>query len=172
MEQSVKTNEWEWDYYYTGEWEPWGYDCDEEWAYCSNLECGEWVYYAHLEKQQEIYKMRMDGSDKQKWAEPLPIHVEETNDYFRYALDCDLFFCGGWIYFISKYDDDRRAEFYKMRPDGSGCVKLYSVHTGSAYHVKYNISQIKEGWIYYSTDDYGRVNECKIRTDGSENQYI
>jgi len=159
------------------EWESWEHYCDEEWAYCSNLECGEWVYYGHLEKQQEIYKMRPDGSDRQEWQ--LPPHLLEADhpdyDCSRIFDETDeanqYLFYNGWI-LISKYNDHidhYDYEFFKMRPDGS---ELGQIYYGSLRDSgdRVRILEVKEDWIYFTINS-GRQN-VRIRIDGSDEQIV
>ena len=169
MVEAVMTKDFEWDYFDGESWVSWGTYGDGEFEYCFNAENGDVVYFCPSGKRDEIYTIQTNIGEKQLWVQPLPIKIEGSDDYFNYPIDSGLYLYNGWLYFIQKSDWERYAEFYRMRPDGSGCVMLHSIRTGSDYHTRYEITGFEDGWIYYNVFDYSFVTGFKIRVDGSEN---
>ena len=175
-----QTQDWEWTYdrendekrdgwthYHSGEQHAWGVCRDAVWEYCIG---GEWIYYCNLNDQKEIFRMREDGSGKQEWLPPLPEHftVSESNSLYYDEPVC--FLSDGWVFFLNIRQNPYYAEIYKMRPDGSGCERIFRNFIGDDYEVVYEILQVTGGWVHYNMEHeyYDFEEEHRIRTDGTD----
>lgn len=143
---------------------------------------GEWIYYA-LPKGDGIYKVKVDGTEKQRVVE---------EDSFKRAYSFHINVVGEWIYYVDYYD----YAIYKVKTDGSDKQKIDTV--GNNVYL-----MVDNGWIYYNSGGLTRVkldgtdkqkilsvNDCngnivdgwvyynneegiyKIKVDGTENQQI
>jgi len=121
---------------------------------------GDWIYCNCLEypMNDNIYKMRLDGSEKTLIKE----------DICSYCVNV----AGDWIYYIGNYndvyyrgyyDDRSRTALFKIRLDGTEETFLDDyVHSD-------NINIIGD-WVYYY--DFKDEDYCRIRTDGTEKQKL
>src|SRR5699024_874269 len=108
---------------------------------------GDWIYFYDTDEEDEeaIFKMRTDGSKKEK------IYSGRT-DYMNVNKN--------WIYFV-KYDDNA---LYKMKDDGSEEQLLLDEKVS-------NIN-VYDDWIYYNGKSNDEHNLKRVKTDGSNNQSI
>ena len=107
---------------------------------------GEWIYYlSSFVGGNSLYKIRTDGSGKQKLNDNLSFYINVV---------------GEWVYYRDP-GKEGKGSIYKIRTDGSGKQRLND--EGSHF-----INVVGE-WVYYT----GRDNALyKMRTDGSERQKL
>ena len=142
----------------------------------------DWIYYSNTIDGYKLYKIRTDGTGKEKLNDDDSrfinvvgdwIYYNKTNpvgDYELYkirtdgtdrqAIDAGVDYFGiqvvdDWIYYYHPYDDSFGV--YKVRTDGTDKTKLTSSGSGIS---------VVDGWIYYSYRE--DKNLYKIRTDGTE----
>ena len=140
-----------------------------------------WIYYT--DTQDNIYKIRLDGTDKQKLNDDTSLYPSLTKD---------------WIYYL---DNVIFAQLIRIRTDGTErkmfideAVRHFKIEDNYLYYVtdnNYSLYKIKtdgtekkemcsdtcsgfylaDGWIYYTTMS-GSKNIYKMRTDGTEQQKL
>ena len=98
----------------------------------------DWIYYSNLNDGGKIYRIRTDGSDKDKLC-------DKINCY-------NINVIGDWIYFSS-------GIVYKMRTDGTECSEVINAYCR-------NVTVIGDFIYYENNDEWGSL--YKIRTDGTE----
>lgn len=114
----------------------------------SMIVSGEWVYYGNFSDNGKIYRVRIDGSDKQK-----------INDLYSINLNI----MGEWLYFIAASDE---YNLYKMRIDGTNLIKMFN--HANQLHECVNVT---EDWIYfYDAFDGGILYRTKH--DGTQEHAI
>ncbi len=102
---------------------------------------GDWVYFSEYGENFALYKMRLDGSDRQLVCADGAASLNVVGD---------------WIYFSNVGDNNR---LYKVRTDGSLLTKLADDRCGSLC--------VSGDRIYYINADDGDTI-YRIGTDGSE----
>ena len=105
---------------------------------------GDWIYYPNASDGFKLYKMRLDGTEKQKIT-------DETASCINVI--------GDWIYYMNGFSSDpTNNSLCKIRTDGTGRSELCD-------HVYNDIIVVNE-WIYYTSF----VDMCiyKIKTDGTD----
>jgi hypothetical protein len=106
---------------------------------------GNWLYYAEPGDNYALYKMRLDGQDKQL------VCADSA---------CNINVMGDWIYF-SNFSDDYAP--YKVRTDGSMKMKLADNRT--------DFLCTAGDWVFFcAADSNGTV--YKIRTDGTGRELV
>ncbi|HHU49558.1 MAG: DUF5050 domain-containing protein [Caldicoprobacterales bacterium] len=108
-----------------------------------------WIYYYDKDEQgsDSIFKLKIDGTDKQK------IYSGRTDN---------MIVDGDWIYY-EEYDS---KDLYKMKTDGSDNQLIVEEN-------KILSLNIDGDWIYYGgSDESGTRSLCKIKTDGSDKQVL
>ncbi|MCL2196186.1 MAG: DUF5050 domain-containing protein [Treponema sp.] len=106
---------------------------------------GDYIYYHNAMDGGKIYKMRADGTQRQK------LNNNES---------CFINVLGEWIYYI---DFSGKGNIYKMRTDGTQPQKLND-------EASYSLSVVGE-WVYYLTSsDESKI--YKMRTDGTQRQKL
>ena len=153
------------------------YDKNSASGYTMNIAEG-WIYYYDTDlvsSDDKIYKMRLDGSDKQAIFDGRTDHM---------IVD------GDWIYFSNNNDGKR---LYKMKTDGTEsqvlvdtgvttilvCDEWVYYTSGALYKIKIDGSenqllsgeagtelQLQGDWLYYTLKD----DIYRIKTDGTEHQ--
>lgn len=103
---------------------------------------GNWIYYSNMRYNYYLYKMRLDGTEKQIL----------TKDNV-----CSVNVVGEWVYYTNESD---ASSLYKIRIDGSKRTKINS-------DVSYSLHVVNE-WVYYVSKD----TIYKIKTDGSEKTFL
>lgn len=105
---------------------------------------GEWVYYTYSAYDSSwLYKMKTDGSAKQR----------VTQDVY-----CGLNVVGEWIYYANIYGFDQGI--YKVRLDGTDKTKLSSDYSSFVH--------VQGDWIYTQ----GNWGIYRMKTDGSQKKLI
>ena len=109
---------------------------------------GNWVYYSDSKNGYALYKMKTDGSNKQKLADGVVLGINVL---------------GEWVYYCDTNYYSSDVGLYKIRIDGTKKTKLnekinYFVH-------------VADGWIYTSNPfGDGRIYKCKL--DGTETTVV
>lgn len=106
---------------------------------------GDWTYFANLNANLALYKMRSDGSGKQK--------IDDDGA-------CQINVVGDWVYFSNIAD---KQALYKIRTDGSNKTKLVSQRCEG-------ICVIGEWIVYVNADEGGAL--YRIRNDGTQQSKI
>lgn len=100
----------------------------------------DWIYYRiQMTDDQQIYRIRTDGTERTRISDDLVGDFHVTND---------------WIYYANHSDNSR---FYKMRVDGTQRTRINSDHPKHIH--------ILGDWIYYQNLHDNRL--YKIRLDGT-----
>jgi predicted small secreted protein len=103
---------------------------------------GDWVYYVDSYDNDNIYKVRSNGTEH--------IKVNHDNSF-------DINIDGSWIFYRN---DDDGGSLYKIRNDGT---QRTQINNEKSYSIN-----ISDGWIYYISQSHaGNANIYKIRPDGS-----
>lgn len=106
---------------------------------------GDWIYFLNMNKDYATYRMKKDGSSRQKLAD-----------------DCVYFnIFGEWIYY-SNYSTSGFG-MYKMKLDGSQNTKLNSSPSAWLY--------VTKDWIYYSEASIG-APIYRMKHDGSSTMLV
>ncbi|HXK52075.1 MAG TPA: DUF5050 domain-containing protein [Caldisericia bacterium] len=101
---------------------------------------GDWIYYSNVSRRGELYKIRVDGSDKTLLCEDNATFINVVGD---------------WVYYSNSFEGEK---LYKIRTDGTEKTLLSE---DPAWHIR-----VMGGWIYYSIYDEGAI--YKIPTNGGE----
>ncbi len=102
-----------------------------------------WIYYDNWQDNQNLYKMKLDGTGKTKLA--------DLRDVWSLRVQ------GDWVYFEG---EDGHNGFYKVKTDGSGLTKVFETPEWP-----YQFNEVVSGdWIYFAT--YNGIE--KIKTDGTQ----
>ncbi|MCL2671301.1 MAG: DUF5050 domain-containing protein [Clostridiales bacterium] len=111
----------------------------------------DWVFYTSETDQHYIYRMRPNGSKREKLGEGIRGSVIEVAD--------------GWVYYMAQNRDHplehggfMLGDLSRIRTDGSDCEKL----TEQCFSA--NTADIDGDWIYFG----GTRGVFKMRTDGSD----
>ena len=105
---------------------------------------GDWIYYSNVSDGYKLYRIKTDGTGKQK-----------LNDYKSIYINV----VGDWIY----YRNSSYGGIYRMKTDGSDIRELSSGWPCGIYVVG--------DWIYFSNNAYhGALG--RMKTDGSEYQSL
>ncbi len=150
---------------------------------------GEWIYYANTNYDYDLYRMRLDGSEKQILALGTVGQINVVGEWVYYSdqgegnefigrgtykvcLDGTkktmlLPSCVSWmkvvgdeIYYVSNAYSS--GDICKMKTDGS---KKEVIVEGKCGNVN-----LVDGWLYYKLD--GENSVYKIRTDGSNGKKV
>ncbi len=151
---------------------------------------GDWIYYSNAADGYKLYKIKTDGSGNTKlgddgarevnvangWVYYIqsPVNSDPAAGYRLYKIKTDgtgrtqlnnyrtgtLNVSGGWIYYTLFDTLMNKFGVYRMKPDGTGSVKLLN---------KNSDINISSGWLYFEN---GRDSYWRMRTDGSEPQWI
>ncbi|MFL0195399.1 cell wall-binding repeat-containing protein [Clostridium sp. WILCCON 0269] len=159
---------------------------------------GDWVYYIDNSDNNEIYKMKLDGSSKMKVRDEAVTQIIVDKDYIYYStlsgiyrintdnsdpvcivnsydIDGSFNIADNWIYYPLK-----DGGLYKVETDGTSNVKIADANTlDLGYTGMRNILSptIIGDWVYYKCaihtpgDDY-YTYLCKVKIDGSENTLV
>ncbi len=100
---------------------------------------GEWIYYSNVSRRGELYKIRVDGSDKTLLCEDNATFINVVGD---------------WVYYSDYFGDDK---LYKIRTDGTEKTLLSE---DPAWHIR-----VMGDWIYYSIYNMGI---CRIPINGGK----
>lgn len=101
---------------------------------------GKWIYYSNYSNNFALYKMSLDGEQKQ------PVCADAA---------CNINVVGDWVYFTNLSDDNA---LYKIRTDGSMKTRLSEDGCESLC--------VSGDWVYYVSANDGII--YRVRTDGSE----
>jgi hypothetical protein len=104
----------------------------------------EWVYYSNKTSYGDLYKMRTDGTGKQRLT-------DEKCEYINVA--------GDWVYYQNLRED---GKLYRIRTDGTGRQKLTDD--------KCKDINVVGDWVYYTVGHDRKL--CRVRTDGTDRQYL
>jgi len=122
----------------------------------------DWIYYNNQSQGvvPQLCKIRTDG------AKQICISKEYV-DYFN--ID------SGWIYYYSRFDENDREGFYKIRIDMTEKTKLHVSHTEFTKKEKWELPYISAGWVYDVDNAFG-IARCgklyRVRTDGTEKTLV
>ena len=100
---------------------------------------GEWIYYSNSDDGEKIYKIKTDGSEREK-----------INDDYSGFINV----VGDWIYYSNQ---DDAGKIYKIKTDGSGREKINDDYSW--------FINVVGDWIYCYTSHGHKT--YKIKTDGS-----
>ena len=113
-----------------------------------------WIYFASDEDNKRLYKMRRDGSGKQKLSDDACISIGVSGD---------------WVYYID-FTQHHTNRICRVRTDGSRKQFLNDEDCANL--------RVEGDWLYYDIvryDDIDSKDEYyphKMRTDGTENQKV
>ncbi|MCY6355153.1 DUF5050 domain-containing protein [Clostridium sp. ZS2-4] len=99
-----------------------------------------WIYYTNHADEGKLYKMQVDGNNKTKVSNDIPLYINVVDD---------------WIYYCNLLD---YGKLYKIRIDGTGRTKLCNDLAEEII--------VENQWIYYANaaEDYKLY---KIKNDGT-----
>jgi hypothetical protein len=111
----------------------------------------DWVYYSNWSDNARLYKIRSDGTEKQKLSD---------------RVGCsDINVIGSWVYFCGEdLNLGIVSDIHRVRTDGAKQQILNEMRGVSAY------LNFVDNWIYYC--DFSEKNVYKMRTNGKDNQNI
>ncbi|MCL2577699.1 MAG: DUF5050 domain-containing protein [Defluviitaleaceae bacterium] len=109
-----------------------------------------WIYYADRDKNQAVYRIRTDGTERMRLS----------NSEARGRIIVD----DGWVYY-SDFTDD--ISIFKIRIDGTEHQQVVARTSHEWTDAGFNIF---DGWIYFSS--YLSDGIYRIRTDGTDRQKI
>jgi len=162
--------------------------CDDRVEYLNVI--GNWIYYVNLSDQSNLYKIKVDGTERTKIGEDTlitsmcvvedwifyTIYLDESYSYMLYKIRTDgtdrvsfsttdsydnINVVDGWIYYSNCLDKDNFYSLYKMRLDGTERTKINSDFTACF--------NVVDDWIYYrNITVYDGCRLYKIRTDGEQ----
>jgi len=95
-------------------------------ASCINVVDG-WIYYRNLSDNQKIYKMKIDGTQRQ-------MLVSERTAWPLYVTN-------GWMYF---YTEGQTSGLWRAKTDGSHQEKISDAWLSNFI--------VEDGWMYYDSD--------------------
>lgn len=159
---------------------------------------GDWVYYTNDADNNEIYKMKLDGSNKMKVRDEAVSQILVDNGYIYYSTTSGIYrintdnsnpvcivnssnnmisfnVTNDWIYYTQG-----GSNLYKVKSDGSGNTKIVDASTLKLSYpgIRTIFSPTIIGdWVYYkcalqgASDDYFTYL-CKTKTDGSQNNLV
>ena len=156
-------------------------NCQE---YCAIIKHDDWIYYCNINRDNDVYKIRVDGTEKQKLIEGTVMSIGVTDDWIYYCegnllgADAGIYrvrhdgtqkelLVPGAYWYINVMEDwiyyaggtpEKGGSIFRMKPDGTRATVLSSQKCG-------NIS-IYDGWIYYLNMNSGIL--YKMRLDGTE----
>lgn len=145
---------------------------------------GEWVYYSDIATENQLFRMKADGSEKSRVSEDSVKYINVLGNIIYYVNLTD----GEKIYSI-KYDgsektkitDNASEEMYVygdriIYVNKSDCENIYSMAVNGSdkkllvdfkYEPEGNIMvALDGGWIYYTSKPDGALHKMKL--DGSE----
>lgn len=132
-----------------------------------------WIYYKNDSQSGNLYKMRLDGSDKTKLDDTNIWFINVHQDWLYYGSSAGFYkmkkdgthkvkvadyvslsnVYGDWIYLVST------PNYIKMNLDGTGVVS-FEPYSGSPL-------SIINDWIYFKAVTNGEEHLYRIRTDGT-----
>jgi hypothetical protein len=147
---------------------------------------GEWIYYSNVSHRGELYKIRVDGSDKTLVGEDNATFINVVGDWVYYSdsfggeklykIRTDgtdltslhdnsvwgLLVAGDWLYYVKHLDNgaNARTELCKIRTDGTERTVVYKGETGPM--------NVVGDWIYFWNEENDVRKLCKIRTNGTK----
>ncbi|HWQ88997.1 MAG TPA: DUF5050 domain-containing protein [Desulfitobacteriaceae bacterium] len=102
---------------------------------------GEYVYYVNVDDSHKIYRIKTDGTGREK--------IGDDKVPGRFMLK------NGWIYYSNESDSSR---LYKIKIDGTGKTKLCEDYSQDI--------SVSGEWVYYSNaNDEGKI--YRVKKDGS-----
>lgn len=109
-----------------------------------------WLYYSDLYEDGNLYKIRIDGTDRELLLEGVHISVSVA---------------GGYVYFIKVTEENGNAEnkIYRISINGGTAEKLSDDECGDFL--------VADGYIYYCCMD-GGGSVKKMRADGSREEKL
>lgn len=155
------------------------------------LVAGDTIYYLlGRDSYNEIYKMKIDGTNKERVMKDESDEDNVSIDYFSII--------GDWIYYIDFYKD-----FYRVRVDGTELARISDIRTcafvfdnnslyynnwfdkwslykvGMSSNNKIKLTEEKpismnqsSDWIYFVGSTYNEGNLYRIKKDGSKKEVI
>ena len=151
-----------------------------QWFFGLMTSQGSWVYFALPQDENNIYKMRVDGTGLQKITDARGNSINVVGDWIYYQNLSDegkpyrirtdgtgkegplvnnsgtMVVSNNWIYYLN-------GGIYKTRPDTGETISLVEGQNAAM--------SVYDGWIYYCTG--GNNNEFyRISTDGGEPQKL
>jgi phage pi2 protein 07 len=151
---------------------------------------GEWLYYVNFTDKHTIYRVRVNGTDRERLNTNESDSLNWENDWLYYldrkngSVICKMSsdgkikkvllnqkYCSnllvkdGWIYYILK------GALHRINVDGNGHSIITNIRTtyyenGITWRGNYDVCG---DYVYYPNDDGGLY---KIRTDGQENTLL
>lgn len=142
---------------------------------------GEWIYYSNALDEDKLYKIHIDGTQKQNICDDHARCLNVLDDWIYYVKDKYLFkirtdgtqrsqiskedyidyvnVVDDWIYFSSTY----LSAIYKIRTDGTEVQQLNQNQVSNLI--------VASNWVYYiKWDDHHKI--YKMKTDGTEVQTL
>jgi hypothetical protein len=139
--------------------------------------CGEWIYYRNQASGNNLYKKRIDGTEKQKLSENTPGWINVSNE---------------WVFYLNLVD----SKIYRIDTNGKNDIVIIEERFATPFlkdnyifyrdnHIvfKYNITseetiQLSEKrggyffvlneWVYYTPFESTGGGVYKVQTDGTE----
>lgn len=151
---------------------------------------GEWIYYSNELDDDKLYKIRTDGTQKQKICDDQARYLNVLDDWIYYVKDYGTLFkiridgtkkiqiskekesvgdinvVGNWIYYVAfNLSDEKYLEsISKIRTNGTRRQQLYQTHE------LHNLIVVGN-WIYFQK--WGNYyNIYKMKTDGTQVQAL
>lgn len=101
---------------------------------------GEWIYYTDDQENGDLYKIKLDGTQKTKLSQDTPSYINVSED---------------WVYYSNNMD----GKLYKIKTDGSQRTKLSDDTC--------RMTTLSGDWIYYvNASDSNSI--WKVSTDGKQ----
>ncbi|MCL2488020.1 MAG: DUF5050 domain-containing protein [Oscillospiraceae bacterium] len=146
---------------------------------------GDWIYYSNGRDEGRLYRMKADGSDKQKINNDHSLYINVVGDWIYYCNRSDGY--GGSLYRI-KIDGSSRQQvsyggcsyinvvddwiyyaydnLYRRKIDGSNEQKLSDDNPFCWY------INVVDDWIYYCNRNDEEMGTYRIKIDGSDKQKL
>ncbi|WP_167578068.1 DUF5050 domain-containing protein [Ammoniphilus sp. YIM 78166] len=103
---------------------------------------GDWVYFSNITNGNRLYKMRLDGTAKQKLNDDNALYINVMGD---------------WVYYINRND---QMKMYKIRTDGTQRTKIDDQHSAT-------VMVVVGDWIYYVTQsEQYRIYKMNVNGTG------
>ena len=150
---------------------------------------GDWLFYCQ-HNYNGIYKVKADGTEKQRLSEDWPSHINVVGEWIYYCNDGEVYkmktdgterkkiyneapdsmiVIGEWIYFSTHFKG-----VYKMKTDGTEREKMVDMEFEDDWFYNMNIV---DDWIYYCKQEEDEENDSydavyRMKLDGTEKQKI
>ena len=149
---------------------------------------GEWIYYVNNSDGTRLYRVKTDGTGRQRLNQDWSVNIIVAGDWVYYVNNSEqmklyrvktdgserqklndeytlqILVAGDWVYYTSETDN---LAMYRVTTDGGSRQKL---HEGCSYCLN-----VVGDWIYFNWINFQNVDETglyRMKADGSDSQKI